>query len=136
MAGRKPPFSTLKKKKKRKTVVERGSNLLSFLNSKTQRLSSPAGRGVLLWWNFVSTSARRGRTRESGRNDGSLCSAGRVQSSSLVGRGYLWSREEAWNERRRAERRREKEGERGGGRLWCTGDGKRWKELEWLSDAK
>lgn len=124
------------KKKKRKTVVERGSNLLSFLNSKTQRLSSPAGRGVLLWWNFVSTSARRGRTRESGRNDGSLCSAGRVQSSSLVGRGYLWSREEAWNERRRAERRREKEGERGGGRLWCTGDGKRWKELEWLSDAK
>lgn len=59
-----------------------------------------------------------------GRNDGSLCSVGRVQSSSLVGRGYLWSREEAWNERRRAERRREKEGE---GEVVVHGG---WKEME------
>lgn len=33
-------------------------------------------------------------------------------------------------EQNAAGRKREK------GRLWCTGDGKRWKELEWLSDAK
>lgn len=59
-----------------------------------------------------------------GRNDGSLCLVGRVQSSSLVGRGYLWSREEAWNERRRAERRREKEGE---GEVVVHGG---WKEME------